>query len=238
MMSPNQAGLLQPRKQIRPLLRQYSETPALVTLDLRHLQRQGSDVSNPGICRSCQRLQSNLWHPSAIAADARPLSFAAERLVRSFSSACGADTTHGSMDDVVGRRSSSRVTVAISTAWQPTVIRGGTTRSPRRDRSTSSATSRMHGRCGSARVTVRRRSATPCVSPRGREPISHSDCADRPKVLRLSIHHLLPGVGIDGLPNSDTNKDTDKANVRLHRWRLPMTRSHGFFATTLPFSHT
>src|SRR6266705_6957811 len=116
MMSPNQAGLLQPRKQIRPLLRQYSETPALVTLDLRHLQRQGSDVSNPGICRSCQRLQSNLWHPSAIAADARPLSFAAERLVRSFSSACGADTTHGSMDDVVGRRSSSRVTVAISTA--------------------------------------------------------------------------------------------------------------------------
>jgi hypothetical protein len=38
--------------------------------------------------------------------------------------------------------------------------------------------------------------------------------------------------------NIGTHKNTDKANVRLHRWRLPMTRSHGFFATTLPFSHT
>src|SRR6266480_5040375 len=39
--------------------------------------------------------QLSLWHPSAIAADARPLSFAAERLVRSLSSACSARSTHG-----------------------------------------------------------------------------------------------------------------------------------------------
>jgi hypothetical protein len=38
--------------------------------------------------------------------------------------------------------------------------------------------------------------------------------------------------------NIDTHKNINKVNVRLHRWRLPMTKSHGFFATTLPFSHT
>jgi hypothetical protein len=38
--------------------------------------------------------------------------------------------------------------------------------------------------------------------------------------------------------NIGTRENTNEANVRLHRWRLPMTESHGFFATTLPFSHT
>src|SRR5438552_7500089 len=40
------------------------------------------------------------WHPSAIAADARPLSFAAEPLVRSLSCACRAGSRPCSMDDV------------------------------------------------------------------------------------------------------------------------------------------